>query len=209
MAELARAFPGVHTDLSLRLPEMLRGSCTPEDFAAHLRRIGTDRVLYGTNFGFVDTLTPDPSRRPAGDPQVTWAKRTLEAFLDLPLREDERAAIAAGNWDRLTGSGLAYRATAGGEGLDRADVGHTGANRGRRSDLVGQLALQDLERGDALSAARLRSHRGQGPPGRRHAATAASALLHGELAVHPGGVVARQVADQLVAARRQVQGDPA
>jgi predicted TIM-barrel fold metal-dependent hydrolase len=102
VVDLAREFAGVHTDLSLRLPEMLEGACTPDAFAAHLRAIGTERVLYGTNFGFVDTLRPDPTPRPADAPQTTWAKRNLEAFLDLPLDDAERAAIAAGNWDRLT-----------------------------------------------------------------------------------------------------------
>jgi predicted TIM-barrel fold metal-dependent hydrolase len=101
VVELARDFPGVRTDLSLRLPEMLRGACTPEAFVEHLRRIGTDRVLYGTNFGFVDTINPDPDGRAGDGPQTTWAEQTLQAFLALPLADDERAAIAAGNWDRL------------------------------------------------------------------------------------------------------------
>ena len=101
VAELAREFSGVHTDLSLRLPEMLRGACTPERFAAHLRRIGTERVLYGTNFGFVDTTNaaPGPNREPG--PQTSWARRTLEAFLELPLSTSEREAIAATNFERV------------------------------------------------------------------------------------------------------------
>jgi predicted TIM-barrel fold metal-dependent hydrolase len=114
VVELAHDFPGVHTDLSLRLPEMLQGACTPDEFVAHLRRIGTDRVLYGTNFGFVDTLHADPAWRPEAGPQTTWARRTLRAFLDLPLHDDERAAIASGNWYRLTGA--VSRATPRGSG---------------------------------------------------------------------------------------------
>ena len=102
VADLAREFPGVHTDVSLRLPEMQQGACTPEEFVAHVRRIGTDRVLYGTNFGFVDTINPDPEHRAEDGPQTTWATRTLQAFLDLPLDDDERAAIGADNWCRLT-----------------------------------------------------------------------------------------------------------
>jgi predicted TIM-barrel fold metal-dependent hydrolase len=101
VAELAREFAGVHTDLSLRLPEMLQGACTPEQFAAHLRRIGTDRVLYGTNFGFVDTTNADPEHRRESGPQTTWARRTLQAFLELPLSTAEREAIAATNFERL------------------------------------------------------------------------------------------------------------
>jgi predicted TIM-barrel fold metal-dependent hydrolase len=103
VVELAHDFAGVHSDLSLRLPEMLRGACTPDGFVAHLRRIGIDRVFYGTNFGFVDTINPDPDRRPEDGPQITWAKRSLQAFLDLPLADDEREAIACGNWERFIG----------------------------------------------------------------------------------------------------------
>jgi predicted TIM-barrel fold metal-dependent hydrolase len=102
VADLARDFGGVHTDLSLRLPEMLQGACSPEGFVEHVRRIGTDRVLYGTNFGFVDTINADPDWRPEHGPQTTWARRTLQAFLALPLDDHERAAIASGNWERLT-----------------------------------------------------------------------------------------------------------
>jgi predicted TIM-barrel fold metal-dependent hydrolase len=102
VVELARRFTGVHTDISLRLPEMLKGACTPEEFVAHLRKIGTDRVFYGTNFGFLDCLHSDPDHRPDEGPQTTWAKRTRQAFVDLPLDEEERTAIASGNWRRLT-----------------------------------------------------------------------------------------------------------
>ncbi len=101
VVELAQRHEGVFTDLSLRLPEMLNGACSPADMAAHLRRIGTDRVLFGTNYGFVDSINEDPAHKADGGPQQTWAKRTLRAFLDLPLEEDEVRAIAAGNWRRL------------------------------------------------------------------------------------------------------------
>ena len=101
VADLANQYAGVHTDLSLRLPDVVRGAVTEDEFVAHLRRIGTDRVLYGTNFGFVDTTNLDPDHRPEDGPQTTWAKRTLEAFLALPLTDSEREAISAGNWKRL------------------------------------------------------------------------------------------------------------
>jgi predicted TIM-barrel fold metal-dependent hydrolase len=104
VVELARRFDGVHTDVSLRLPEMLKGSCTPEEFVAHLRRIGTDRVTFGTNFGFVDCTNADPEHRPEDGPQTTWARRSLQAFMELPLDDGERTAIAAANWRRLVGS---------------------------------------------------------------------------------------------------------
>jgi predicted TIM-barrel fold metal-dependent hydrolase len=101
VVELARRHEGVYTDLSLRLPEMLNGAFSPADMAGHLRLIGTDRVLYGTNYGFVDSINEDPGHKPESGPQWTWARRTLEAFLDLPLGEGERRAIAGANWERL------------------------------------------------------------------------------------------------------------
>jgi predicted TIM-barrel fold metal-dependent hydrolase len=101
VVDLARRHDGLYTDLSLRLPEMINGAFSPADMADHLRRIGTDRVLYGTNFGFVDSINEDPAHDPASGPRQTWAKRNLQAFLDLPLADDERRDIAAGNWDRL------------------------------------------------------------------------------------------------------------
>jgi predicted TIM-barrel fold metal-dependent hydrolase len=101
VVELARSHEGVHTDLSLRLPEMLTGACSPAAMAAHLRQIGVDRVLFGTNYGFVDSINDDPAHKPEAGPQQSWAKRTLQAFLDLPLSADEAGAIGSGNWERL------------------------------------------------------------------------------------------------------------
>jgi len=100
---LARRHRGVRSDLSLRLPEMLQGACTPQRFVDHVRSIGVDRVLYGSNFGFVDLIHADPEHDPSSGPQITWARRTLEAFLALPFDDDERAAVASGNWRRLIG----------------------------------------------------------------------------------------------------------
>jgi predicted TIM-barrel fold metal-dependent hydrolase len=101
VAELAQQYEGVFTDLSLRLPEMLNGAFSASDMVTHLRRIGTDRVLFGTNFGFVDTVNVDPDHQRDRGPQVTWAKRTLDAFVELPLRPEETEAIGSGNWYRL------------------------------------------------------------------------------------------------------------
>ncbi|HEY2302084.1 MAG TPA: amidohydrolase family protein [Acidimicrobiales bacterium] len=105
VVELARGHQGVFTDLSLRLPEMLNGAFSASEMVEHLRRIGTDRVLFGTNYGFVDTVNQDPDHRAGDGPQVTWAQRTLVAFLELPLQPEELTAIASGNWNRLTTPG--------------------------------------------------------------------------------------------------------
>ena len=69
VVELAQGYQGVFTDLSLRLPEMLNGAFTASDMVEHLRRIGTDRVLFGTNYGFVDTVNQDPDHRVGDGPQ--------------------------------------------------------------------------------------------------------------------------------------------
>ena len=103
VVELAREFAGVHTDLSLRLPEMLQGACTPDEFVEHVRRIGVDRVLYGTNYGFVDTTNSDKDHKSTDGPQTTWARRNLEAFGALPFTESERALVASENFRRVTG----------------------------------------------------------------------------------------------------------
>jgi predicted TIM-barrel fold metal-dependent hydrolase len=102
VVDLAQEFAGVHTDLSLRLPEMLQGACSPDEFVSHVRRIGVDRVLYGTNYGFVDNTNVDREHRAEDGPQTTWARRTLEAFEALPFTHDERGLIASENFRRVT-----------------------------------------------------------------------------------------------------------
>jgi predicted TIM-barrel fold metal-dependent hydrolase len=51
VAELARRYPNVVTDTSIRL-----GGGSPEEIVRHIRRIGTDRVLFGTNYPLVDPV---------------------------------------------------------------------------------------------------------------------------------------------------------
>ena len=100
--ELARKYPNVCGDLSLRLPEVTGGHISPEDMVAHLRRIGTDRILYGSNFPLNEVLHADkpPS---AGKYQLTQTLKGLEALATLPLTEDERADIAGRNFRRWVG----------------------------------------------------------------------------------------------------------
>jgi predicted TIM-barrel fold metal-dependent hydrolase len=106
--QLAAAYDGVHGDTSLRLHEVADGTLEPEDMVAFLRRIGTDRVMFGTNYVFCDLLPEGPGHRPAPehvDPRFTQAWKSVEVLKMLPLRDEEREALAAGNFRRLTGDG--------------------------------------------------------------------------------------------------------
>ncbi len=101
VVDLANRFDNVFTDVSLRFPEVTNGHVSPEEMVAHLRRIGTERVLYGSNFTFVEVLSPDPET--AGPPQFTRSKQCIEVLKTLPLTQDEREGIASKNFRRVTG----------------------------------------------------------------------------------------------------------
>lgn len=84
LVELARRYPNVYADTSLRLSGLGKpGRWTAEQLVDLVRRIGADRVLLGSNYPFTD---------PAVYAQV------LE---QLPLSAEEREAIAGGNFARL------------------------------------------------------------------------------------------------------------
>ena len=99
--ELARKYPNVHGDLSLRLPEVAEGHIDPAALVAHLRKIGTERVLYGSNFCLNEMLHADAGVQDSS--QISHALKGLEALATLPLTEDERAAIAGRNFRRILG----------------------------------------------------------------------------------------------------------
>jgi predicted TIM-barrel fold metal-dependent hydrolase len=101
VVELANRFENVFTDVSLRFPEVVNGHVSPEAMVSHLRRIGVDRVLYGSNFTFVELLAPDPEAQ--GPSQFTRSKQCVEILKTLPLRDEERERIASGNFRRVTG----------------------------------------------------------------------------------------------------------
>ncbi|KAB2341544.1 amidohydrolase family protein [Actinomadura rudentiformis] len=104
--DLTRAYENVHTDTSLRLHEVGDGSVEPEDMVKHLRALGTDRVMFGTNYVFSDLLPERPAHKPAPadvDPRFTQVWKSVQVLKTLPLTDDERAGIAAGNFKRLTG----------------------------------------------------------------------------------------------------------
>lgn len=103
VVELAQNYPGVHTDVSLRLIEVVDGHVSPEDLVAHLRAIGTDRVLFGSNWVISEYLW---MRARAGVTPATShdrLDRELEVLRRLPLTGEERADLASRNFRRLTG----------------------------------------------------------------------------------------------------------
>jgi len=101
--ELARKYEGVHTDVSLRLIEVAEGHVSAEEMVAHLRAIGTDRVLFGSNWVISEYLWF--RSRPGVTPETSHDRldAELEVLRTLPLTDDELAGLAAGNFRRLTG----------------------------------------------------------------------------------------------------------
>jgi predicted TIM-barrel fold metal-dependent hydrolase len=94
IADLARRYAGVHTDVSAITLRVAQGQVSAEALVSQIRDIGVDRVLYGSNFG---THT--------GALSVMEA----EAFRCLPLAASEFDAIGSQNYwkfvDRTPGCG--------------------------------------------------------------------------------------------------------
>ena len=104
--DLAAQYDGVHGDTSLRLHEVADGSVAPEEMVAFIREIGSERVMFGTNYVFSDLLPERPGHTPAPDhvdPRFTQVWKSVEVLKTLPLTDDERVALAAGNFKKLTG----------------------------------------------------------------------------------------------------------
>ena len=86
VAELTHKYPNVYTDLSLRLVGIgTPGHWTQEEAVRVIRDIGTDRVIYGTNYPIVDVAA------------------FAETFRALPLTKDEHEAIGSRNVQNLLG----------------------------------------------------------------------------------------------------------
>jgi predicted TIM-barrel fold metal-dependent hydrolase len=84
LVALAQRHPNLRTDTSLRLSRLGRdGHPTPDELVSLMRRVGTDRVLFGTNYPFVDP------------------RAYRERLAALPLRDDEREQIAHRNFEAV------------------------------------------------------------------------------------------------------------
>jgi predicted TIM-barrel fold metal-dependent hydrolase len=101
--ELAQTYPGVHTDVSLRLIEVADGHISADDLVAHLRAIGTDRVLFGSNWIISEYLWMRAQPRVTPGASHDRLDRELEVLKTLPLTDDERVDLASRNFRRVTG----------------------------------------------------------------------------------------------------------
>ncbi|MCU1457869.1 MAG: hypothetical protein JWL73_1961 [Actinomycetia bacterium] len=79
VARLTAEFPNLYADTSLRLSPPEQGGLSDDDLVALFRKIGTDRVLFGTNYPLVD--------------QAGYADRLRR----LPLTDSELEAIGSDN----------------------------------------------------------------------------------------------------------------
>ena len=66
--------------------------------------VGTDRMMYSTDYPFTYGTPPD------GYPFLDTSGGVGQSFLEqAPFSEEEKAAIGSGNWERLTGHVAASR----------------------------------------------------------------------------------------------------
>ncbi|MBI3743342.1 MAG: amidohydrolase family protein [Chloroflexi bacterium] len=84
LRDLARKYPDVCTDMSLRLDEAASDAKAAAWLVSTTRKMGAGHILFGTNFPLADS------------------KKSLDAFMRLPLKESERELIAHKNFERLT-----------------------------------------------------------------------------------------------------------
>ena len=93
----------MYGDLSLRLPEVADGHVSPEQMVEHIRRIGAERLLYGSNFCLNEMLHPDLGEVDTVEFQMSQTAKGLQVLATLPLTDDERADIAGRNFRRCVG----------------------------------------------------------------------------------------------------------
>lgn len=106
VVELAQKYQNVYSDTSLRLNEVYDGTISPADMVKHLRTLDIERTFFGTNYVFSDVLNTRPGHVDAPedvDPRFTQVWKSVEVLKTLPLSDEERAGLAAGNFKRLTG----------------------------------------------------------------------------------------------------------
>jgi predicted TIM-barrel fold metal-dependent hydrolase len=104
--ELAQRYENVYTDTSLRLSEVYDGTIQPESMVKHLRALGIDRAMFGTNYVFSDVLNVRPGHIAAPehvDPRFTQVWKSVQVLKTLPITDEERVGLAAGTFRRLTG----------------------------------------------------------------------------------------------------------
>lgn len=86
VARLTGAYPNLYADISMRLSPSAWAGWSPEEAVGWMRRVGTERVVYGSNYPLVDP--------------VGFAK----TFRDLDLTDAEQDDIAWRNAETLLGA---------------------------------------------------------------------------------------------------------
>ncbi|MCH6231637.1 amidohydrolase [Microbacterium sp. CFH 31415] len=105
--ELAARHEGVYGDTSLRLHEVADGTVSADDMVRFLRRIGFDRLMFGSNYIFCDVLPTRPGHVAAPDhvdPRFTQVWKSVQVLRTLPVGDDERERLASGTFLELTRS---------------------------------------------------------------------------------------------------------
>ncbi len=103
VARLARTYGRVWTDVSMRLEEVAAGSVTPEAFVAQVRSIGSDRVMFGSNYPISEALDSHGTVEVDG-PQTVRLRTALDVLAELPLTESELADLRGRTFRSLIGS---------------------------------------------------------------------------------------------------------
>ncbi len=84
VARMASKYPNLYADVSARLHQIAKpGGWSQEEAVAWLRRIGIDRILFGTNYPMYDPF------------------EYVEVMNALPLTDGERSKILSKNFNRL------------------------------------------------------------------------------------------------------------
>lgn len=104
VAEFANRYSGVYGDVSLRLDEVASVKVSPAQMVEQIRRVGIDRVMYGSNYPLLELTNPDLNNTLV--PQQTRTDATLDVLQSLPMKTEELEQLAAGNFLALTGLSL-------------------------------------------------------------------------------------------------------
>lgn len=105
VVDLARKYEGVYTDTSLRFASVANGLITPESMVRQLRSVGTERVLFGSNYFYGELFKRAEVKKVPKhvDSHFTEAWKSVQVLKSLPLTDEERENIAAKNFRSLTG----------------------------------------------------------------------------------------------------------
>lgn len=104
VAELCNKYDGAYADVSHRFDEIALGFVTREFAVQHLRTLGMDNVMFGTNWPLHEN-GHEPQTAPPGGPEETHNALdvVIEVLKTLPITDTEREKIASRNWWTFVG----------------------------------------------------------------------------------------------------------